>query len=129
MQAVILAGGKGTRLGRFSQTTPKPLIKIGGKPIIEHQILLLRQYGIKNIWILSGYLGWQIKNYCGDGKRWQVKIRHSIENEPLGTAGALKNLKGEITKDFLVFSGDVICNFDLDRFIKFHRKQLNATAT
>ena len=129
MQAVILAGGKGTRLGRFSQTTPKPLIKIGGKPIIEHQILLLRQYGIKNIWILSGYLGWQIKNYCGDGKRWQVKIHQLIESEPLGTAGAIKTLEGRINDVFLVLSGDVVCNFNIKSLITFHKKHKGSLAT
>lgn len=129
MQAVILAGGKGTRLGKFSKTTPKPLIRIGGMPIIEHQILLLRQYSIKNIWLLSGYRGEQIKDYLGDGKKWHVKIRHLIESKPMGTGGAIKNLEGKIKGDFLVFSGDVICDFDLDRFVKFHKKHLSATAT
>ena len=120
MKAVILAGGKGTRLAKLTKNTPKPLIKVGGKPVIEHQILLLRKYGIKEIWILSGYLGKKIREYLQDGKKWKVKIHYYQEEKPLGTAGALKVLENEIKEDFLVFSGDVIIDFDLKRFINYH---------
>lgn len=129
MQAVILAGGKGTRLGKLSLKLPKSLIKIGGKPILEHQILLLKRYGIRDVWILSGYLGKQIKSFCGNGEKWKVKIHHLIEDKPLGTAGALKTLEGKIKDDFLVFSGDVAADFNIESFIKFHHKHRGSTAT
>ena len=123
MKAVILAGGKGTRLAKLVKDIPKPLIKIGGKPVIEHQILFLRKHGIKEIWILIGFLGDQIKEYLKDGKKWGVIIHYSQEKKLLGTAGALKILQNKIKKDFLVLSGDVMLNFDLKGFIKYHRSK------
>ncbi len=123
MKAVILAGGKGTRLAKLTKNAPKPLIKVGGKPVIEHQILLLREYGIKEIWILLGYFGEKIREYFQDGKKWKVKIHYYQEEKPLGTAGALKVLENEIKEDFLVFSGDVMMDFDLKRFINYHRQK------
>jgi len=123
MKAVILAGGKGTRLAKLIKNTPKALIKIGGKPIIEHQILLLREHGIKEIWILLGFLGDKIKEYLQNGKKWDVNIHYCQEKKPLGTAGAFHQLENEIKQDFLVFSGDVMLNFDLKRFINYHRQK------
>jgi len=122
-KAVILAGGKGTRLTKVAKKIPKALIKIGGKPVIKHQILLLKEYGIKEIWILLGYLGDQIREYLQDGKKWNVKIYYHQEEKPLGTAGALKVLEGKIKEDFLVLSGDVMLNFDVKRFINQHKKK------
>jgi len=123
MKAVILAGGKGTRLAKLTKNTPKPLIKVGGKPVIEHQVLLLREYGIKEIWILSGFLGDKIKEYFQNGKKLDVNIHYCKEKKLLGTAGALLQLENEIKEDFLVFSGDVMLNFDLKRFIKYHHQK------
>lgn len=129
MKAVILAGGRGERLRPLTDKIPKPLIKIGNEPLLVQQILLLKRYGIKEIWVLSGYLGEKIKKHIGDGKKWHIKIHHLIEDELLGTAGAMKQLEGDIDGDFLVFSGDVILDIDLDRFIKFHRKHSRSDAT
>ena len=126
--AVILAGGRGKRLGNLTKDIPKPLIEVGGKPVIVHQILLLRRYGIKNIWILSGYLGNKINEFIGNGAKWGVNIRYLVEKNPLGTAGAIKTLQGVIKDDFLVFSGDVILDVDLNSFLKFHKKNA-ATVT
>src|SRR3990167_11159119 len=105
MDAVILAGGKGRRLGKLTKNLPKPLIRIGEKPLIEHQLNLLKNYGYSKVWILSGYLGEKIKDYVGDGSKWSVKINNIIESKLLGTAGALKQLGGKINMDFMVFSG------------------------
>jgi len=123
MKGVILAGGKGTRLSELIKNTPKPLVKIGGKPIIEHQIVLLKKYGIRDIWILLGFLGDQIRNYLLDGRNLGVRIHYYQEKIPLGTAGALKTLEHIIKEDFLVISGDVMLDFDLERFIRYHRKR------
>ena len=115
MQAVILAGGKGTRLGL--NDIPKPMVNISGKPLLEHQILLAKKYGIKDFFILSGHLGHVIKEYFGDGKKWGVNIEHIIESKPLGTAGALKLLEGKINERFMVFYGDIVMDFDIKSFI------------
>ncbi len=122
MKAVILAGGKGTRLLPLTKKIPKCLVKIGEKPLIEHQILFLKKNGIKEIWLLLGYLGEKVKKYLED-KDFKLKIKFHQEEKLLGTAGALKFLEKEIKKDFLVLSGDLMINFDLKRFIKFHQKK------
>ena len=101
MKALILAGGKGKRLSQIAKNTPKALIKIGSKPVIEHQIILLRKYGVKEIWILLGYLGNQIREYLQNGEKWNVNIHYHQEKKPLGTAGALRTVENEIKKDFL----------------------------
>lgn len=121
--AVILAGGKGSRLQPVIKNIPKALVKIGDKPVIEHQIMLLRKHGIKEIWILLGHLGEKVKNYLGQEGRWKVKINYCQEKELLGTAGALKQLEGKIKTDFLVLSGDIMLDFDVERFMNFHKEK------
>lgn len=121
--AVILAGGKGTRLQSVIKNTPKVLVKIGGRPVIEHQIILLKKYGIKEIWILLGHLGEKVRNYLGEGRRWGIKIRYCQEEKLLGTAGAIKQLEGKVKTDFLVLSGDLMMDFDVKRFINFHKNK------
>lgn len=129
MKAVILAGGKGTRLGNLSKDVPKVLIKIGKKPIIERQILLLKKHGIKKIWVLLGHLGEQVKDYLGNGEKLGVKIFYSQEEFPLGTAGALKLIDGKIKEDFLFLSGDITMDFDIKRFINWHKHKKNKIAS
>ncbi len=87
MQLVILAGGKGTRLGLTD--IPKPMVSMAGKPLLERQIELAKNYGIDEIFILSGHLAHVISDYFEDGSKWAVKIHHIVEPYPLGTAGAL----------------------------------------
>lgn len=123
MKAVILAGGKGKRLMPLTEKIPKALIKIGDKPVLEHQILLLKRYGVRDIWLLLGYLGNQIREYFQDGKKWSLSIQHRQEKRPLGTAGAIKTLENLIKEDFLVLSGDVILDFDVQRFIDWHQQK------
>jgi len=120
MKAAIIAGGKGTRLASFIGNIPKSLIKIGDKPIVEHQILLLKEYGFKEIWVLLGYLGSQIREYLQNGRKWDVKVNFHQEKKLWGTAGALKTIERKIREDFLVLSGDVMMDFDLKRFINYH---------
>jgi len=128
MKAAILAGGKGTRLSKLIKDTPKALIKIGKKPVIEHQIILLKKHGINEIWLLLGYLGNQIKEYFQDGKKWDVRFHYCQEKKPLGTAGALKQLKNKIKEDFLVLSGDIMMDFDVKRFISWHKQKKDGIA-
>ncbi|MDO8743411.1 MAG: HAD-IIIA family hydrolase [Candidatus Azambacteria bacterium] len=121
MKTVIIAGGKGTRLAPLTKKIPKSLVKIGGKPLIEHQIILLKKYGIREIWILLGYLGDPIREYLQNGEKWHVNIHYLQEDRPLGTAGAVKTLENKIKGDFLVISGDVMLDFDVKRFIGWHK--------
>ncbi len=122
MKLVIIAGGKGTRLKDLARDIPKPLIPVAGKPILEHQILLAKRYGFRDIIILLGHLGDQIRTYFGNGSRWGVKIKYVQELQPLGTAGCVKDIETLLTKDFLVFYGDTIMDIDLAQFVKFHKK-------
>jgi len=129
MKAVILAGGKGTRLASLAKHVPKPLLLVGEKPVLEHQIMLLKSYDVQEIWILVGHLGQRIKEYFKDGKQWSIKIRYVQEKEPRGTAGALKALEHIIQDDFLVLSGDVMLDFDIQRFITWHRSRQKSIAS
>ncbi len=123
MKAVIPAGGKGTRLGKITQKIPKPMIKIGGLTLLEHQINLLKRYGIKDILILTGHLSEVIENYFKDGKQFGVKISYFRENEPLGSAGGLKEIENLLPKMFLVLFGDIMLDVNLRKLINFHKKK------
>src|SRR5574340_433096 len=117
MDLVIIAGGKGTRLGL--KDIPKPMVEVGGKPLLEHQINLAKQYAIKNIYILSGHLSGVIVDYFGDGRKFGVNITHIIEQSPLGTSGAVKQLEDKIRDRFMVFYGDVFFDINLISFMDF----------
>ncbi len=124
MKLAIIAGGKGTRLGL--DDFPKPMIELGGKPILEYQILMAKKYGIQDIYILSGHLSSVIVDYFGDGEKWNVRITHIVEKEPLGTAGALKQLEGIVDERCMVFYGDTIMDIDLRKFIQFDAATKNS---
>lgn len=119
MKVIIMAGGKGTRIASVKSDVPKPMIDICGKPILEWQIDCLRNQGLKDIVLVIGYLGDVIKNYFGDGSRFGANISYFVEDQPLGTAGAL--FKMNLTEDFLLLCGDVIMDVDFNRFVEFHR--------
>ncbi len=121
MQAVILAGGRGTRLGDMTLEIPKPMLLLGNKPLLHHQVDLLSKYGVKEIIILVNYLKDPIMNYFGDGSDFDVKIRYFEEITPLGTVGGIKEIEEWLTGDFLVLYGDVMINMDLARLIAFHQ--------
>jgi len=123
MKAVILAGGKGTRLANLTKSIPKPMLKIGEKPVLEHQIELLKRYGIRDIIILTGYLSEVIEEYFGNGENFGVKITYFKEKKPLGTTGGLKEVENQLREDFLLLYGDVMVNMDLQRLIDFHREK------
>ncbi|PTS93926.1 D,D-heptose 1,7-bisphosphate phosphatase [Pedobacter sp. HMWF019] len=120
MKAVILAGGKGTRLGLTD--IPKPMVSVSNKPLLLHQIELLKRYGITDITLLLGHLGAKIEEYFGDGTKYGVKISYLTEDKPLGTAGAIKELDGIIEERFLVLYGDVMMDFDINSFIEFDKR-------
>ena len=122
MKAVIMAGGKGTRIASVRSDIPKPMIPVLGKPILEWQIECLKKNGITDILIGIGHLGHFIRDYFGDGKKFGVDISYYEEKEPLGTAGFLFKAQG-LDKDFLLLCGDTIFDIDFNRFIKFHQEK------
>lgn len=118
-----MAGGKGTRLSLITNDQiPKPMAIINGKPILEHTINSLKKYGVDEFFFTVGHLYQMIVNYFGDGQKFGVKIHYIVEDCPLGSAGALYYLKDKIDGDFIVCSGDVIFDIDIDRMMKFHKK-------
>jgi len=121
MKTIIMAGGKGTRIAAIAADIPKPMIRIGGKPILEHQIENLKVCGLTDITLVIGHLGEVIRNYFKDGSRFGVRISYFEEIQPLGTAGALFKMP-ELTEDFLLMCGDVVIDVDFNRFIAFHKR-------
>ena len=114
MKAVILAGGYGKRLRPLTIDKPKPLVEIAGKPILLWQIEWLKKYNIDEIVLLVGYLRDKIIEYIGSGRKFDVKVTYVVEDEPLGTGGALKNAEPVLRNEekFLVLNGDIITNLD-----------------
>ena len=114
MKAVILAAGKGERLGEVTQRIPKPMIQFRGKPILEHNIELCRKFGVKDLYINTHHLPEAIRSHCGDGSQWDVNIQYSFEPELLGTSGAVKNFERSLGGEpFFVLYGDNYSAFDL----------------
>ena len=122
MKAVILAGGLGTRLLPYTKTLPKPMLPLGGKPILEYEIEWIRKNGIKEIILCVSHLRKRIEDYFGDGKRFGVKIEYAISNKPLATAGQLKTAEKFIDDTFVCLYGDSIYNFSLRNMITQHKK-------
>jgi NDP-sugar pyrophosphorylase family protein len=121
----LLAAGKGTRLGSLSRETPKPMLKIAGKPILQHNIELCRKHGITDLFINTSYLAGQITDFLGDGTRFGVSVRYSYEPDLLGTAGALSNFREELLSGpFFVIYADNFSDFDLTEILRFHKKKL-----
>jgi len=130
VKALILVGGRGERMRPITDKIPKPMLEIAGKPILEHQIDLLKKHGIDKIVIAGHYLFDTIKNYFGSGEKLGVKIEYSDEEIPMGTGGAIKNAE-EFLKDvenFIVLSGDVMTEIDAKSLFQFHKNK-NAIAT
>ncbi|MCX8043029.1 MAG: HAD-IIIA family hydrolase [Desulfobacterota bacterium] len=125
VQAIIIAGGRGTRLGSLGATIPKALLPIGGIPLLEHQIVLLKRYGIHSVMVLTGHRGEQVEQFCGDGSRWGVSIVCIREDRPLGTAGAVRAVADKLSGDFIVLYGDVMVNMNVQRLIDFHRAKMS----
>ena len=122
MKAVILAGGLGTRLHPYTKSLPKPMLPLGKKPILEHEIEWIKKNGINEIVICVSYLRKKIEDYFGDCKKFGVKIEYAISNEPLATAGQLKTAEKLIDETFVCLYGDSIYNFSLRNMIKHHKK-------
>ena len=116
LKAVILAGGYGKRLRPLTDERPKPMIEVGGRPIVEWQILWLKRFGIKSFIFLTGYkrevlIDWVSRN----AERLGISYMFLTENEPLGTGGAVKRIRDFINEDFLVLNGDIITDLDIEK--------------
>ncbi len=120
MKAVIMAGGKGTRLMPLTKDIPKPMVKIIDKPVLEHTLLLLKSHGITEVAMTLGYMPELIIDYFGDGEKWDMDITYFVEDVPLGTAGGVKRTQNFVSDDFLVMSGDAYTEINLSNAIRFH---------
>ena len=125
MKAVIMAGGKGTRITSVARDIPKPMIPIEGKPVLEHELECLREQGFTDVILTVSHLGHVIMDYFGDGggispatgKPFGVKIEYFVEKDPLGNAGALFCLKDRLMEDFLLLNADAIFDVDFSRLL------------
>uniref|UniRef100_UPI004047F636 nucleotidyltransferase family protein n=1 Tax=Algoriphagus sp. TaxID=1872435 RepID=UPI004047F636 len=116
VDAVIMAGGRGQRLQPLTDFTPKPLLKVGDKPIMEHNLNRLAIFGIDDFWVCVKYLGEQIEDYFGSGKQKNIKIQYVWENEPLGTIGAVSKINNFKHEYVLVTNSDLLTNIDYEHF-------------
>lgn len=121
MKAVIQCGGKGVRLRPYTSILPKPLMPVGSRPVLELLIRWLRRSGVREVFVTTGYLGDLIRSFCGDGRRWNVKVAYTTELEPLGTIGPLALLRTKLDEDFFVLNGDVLTDLSLMELMNFHR--------
>ena len=123
MKVIIAAGGRGTRIRSVASDIPKPLIRIEGVPVLEREIVLLRDQGFTDIILTVGYKHELIEEYFGDGSSLGVGIEYYVEENPIGNAGALFKLRDRLTEDFLFLIGDALFDIDFSRFIAAHRKK------
>ena len=128
MKAVILAGGKGTRLAPYTRVFPKPMMPIGDKTILEVLITQLKCAGVDEVIITVGHLAGLMRAFFKDGRDYDLKIRYSYEDHPLGTAGPLSLIDG-LDETFIVSNGDLLTLLDITQLVAFHKNQQHALAT
>lgn len=123
MHTVILAGGEGTKTASVRDDVPNPMLPVCGKPVLEHQVEVLKRQGYTDIIIVAGHLGDAIKQHFASGEKYGVSIRYVQETKPLGTAGALYYLGDVLKEDFLLLNGDVIFDIDIARMLAYHKQK------
>src|SRR6266508_3279024 len=123
MKAVVMAGGQGTRLRPLTSNQPKPMLSIVGEPMMQHILRLLRRHGFTDVVVTVQFLASVIRNFFGDGSDLDINLTYATEEQPLGTAGSVKNAEPELTETFLVISGDAVTDFDLAEVVRFHRER------
>ncbi|MFN2544530.1 MAG: sugar phosphate nucleotidyltransferase [Actinomycetota bacterium] len=128
MKAVVMAGGQGTRLRPLTSNQPKPMLPIMGEPMLQHILRLLRRHGFTDVVITVQFLASIIRNFFGDGSDLDLSLTYATEDEPLGTAGSVKNAERFLDDTFLVISGDAVTDIDLESVVRFHRER-NAAVT
>lgn len=122
MKAVIMAGGFGTRLRPLTLNIPKPMVPLGGIPVIEHLVKLLKSHDFNDITALLYFQADQIREHLGDGSKWGVKINYVMAEADFGTAGSVKNAQKFLGERFMIISGDVATDIDLTAAVEFHKK-------
>lgn len=121
-QAFVLAGGKGKRLRPLTESIPKPLVKVCGRPILEYSVELLARHEVQEVILATGYMHEKIESHFGNGEKFGVHITYSVEKEPLGTGGALKAAQAMLDERFFMLNGDNIADFDLTKMANLHLK-------
>jgi len=125
---VIMAGGLGTRLGELTKNTPKPMLKVGSKPMIEHIIDMFVSHGFTKFMLSVNYKAEVIKEYFGDGSKFGIEVKYLEEKKRLGTGGALSLIDIKLNEPFFVTNGDVLSSLDYEELLSYHKKQ-SSTAT
>ena len=128
MQALILAGGKGTRLRPYTTVLPKPLMPIGDYPVLEIILRQLKRAGINEIILAVGYMSQLFQAFFQDGERYGLRISYSFEDQPLGTAGPIALALEQLDDDFLVMNGDLLTTLNYQNLLSFHKSK-RAAAT
>lgn len=123
MKTVIMAGGRGTRIASVASDIPKPMIPINGVPVLEREIRNLKEQGFIDIILTVSHMADYIMHYFGNGKKYGVHIEYFVERVPLGNAGALFQLKDQLTEDFLLLNADALFDVDFNRFVEFHKSK------
>jgi NDP-sugar pyrophosphorylase family protein len=126
MQAIILAGGKGTRLRPYTTVFPKPLMPLGDCPILEIILRQLHRAGVRRVILAVGYMGQLFRAFFENGERLGLEITYVFEERPLGTAGPLGGMLGELDDDFLLMNGDLLTTLSYQRLFEFHRAKAGA---
>ncbi len=130
MKAVVMAGGAGSRLRPLTIARPKPMVPLVNKPVMAHTLDLLKRYGITDVVVTVQFMAERIRDYFGDGHRYDMHIEYAMEEVPLGTAGSVKNASQFLDDTFIVVSGDALTDFDLSAIIRYHQeKRAMATLT
>ena len=122
MDAVVMAGGLGTRLMPLTVSVPKPLLPLGDRPIIDVVLSQLTAHGFDRVYLCIGHLAGLFREYLGSGERWKIDIRYVIEESPQGTAGGLRQIPA-LSEDFMVINGDTLTDLDFSAFMRFHCEQ------
>ena len=123
LNAVILVGGEGTRLRPLTCHTPKSMVPVLNRPFLEHTIAYLKKYGVDSVILAMSYLPEAIQGYFGDGSALGVPLTYSVEDSPLGTAGAVKKAEAHLGSTFAVLNGDIFTDLDIADMIAYHRRQ------
>jgi len=128
MQVIVMAGGRGTRLGPYTATFPKPLVPVGDMPILELLLRQLKAAGVTEVILAVNHLHHLLRAFFGDGERLGLAIRYSLEDQPLGTAGPIGAVLGQLDENFFVTNGDLLTTLDFAAMLKAH-EQSGADAT
>jgi mannose-1-phosphate guanylyltransferase/phosphomannomutase len=123
VKAVIMAGGEGSRLRPLTSNQPKPMAPLVNRPMMEHIVNLLRRHGFEDIVVTVAYMSSSIQTYFGDGSEFGVRMQYAVEEEPMGTAGSVRNAQAQLDERFLTISGDVLTDVDLSAIVDFHEKR------